>query len=132
MNSFPQVRTGVCHWRRMACMVAVLWSAGGVGADDWPQWRGPNRDGVWHEKGILHTFPAGGLKIRWRARVGPGYSSPVVAQGRVFVTDCELGPKAERRARERVHCFEEATGKALWAHSYAVQYPDYAWPPDAD
>src|SRR5438477_247300 len=34
-------------------------------ADDWPQWRGPDRDGVWHEKGIPDKFPAGGLKVRW-------------------------------------------------------------------
>src|SRR5437660_1242067 len=47
-------------------------------AEDWPQFRGPNRDGVWNESGILERFPAEGLKIRWRAPVGPGWSSPVV------------------------------------------------------
>ena len=61
-----------------------------VRADDWPQWRGPNRDGVWNETGILEKFPAGGLKVRWHAPVGIGFSSPVVAGGRVFVTDSEL------------------------------------------
>ena len=100
-----------------------------LGADDWTQWRGLHRDGVWNERGILEKFPAGGLKVRWRAAVGPGYSSPVVAQGRVFVTDCELGPKEKRQAKERVHCFDEATGKPVWTHSYDVNYPDYAWPP---
>src|SRR5260221_1253003 len=38
-------------------------------ADDWPQFRGPNRDGVWREAGILDTIPAAGLQIRWRAKV---------------------------------------------------------------
>src|SRR5205814_5199457 len=38
-----------------------------VRADDWPQWRGPNRDGVWRETGILESFPASGLAVRWRA-----------------------------------------------------------------
>src|SRR4051794_5244389 len=75
-------------------------------ADDWPQWRGPNRDGVWRESGILETFPKDGLKIRWRARVGPGYSGVVVAQGRVYVTDYQLQPESV----ERVLCFDEVTG----------------------
>src|ERR1700704_2974992 len=111
----------------VAGVIAVLLSVMSVRADDWPQWRGPNRDGVWHEKGILEKFPADGLRIRWRAPIGPGYSSPVVAEGRVFVTDCELGPKEKRKAKERVHCIGEATGKLLWTYSYEVNYPDYAW-----
>ena len=57
---------------------------------EWPQWRGPNRDGVWRENGILEAIPASGLQIRWRAKVSAGYSGPVVAQGRVFVTDISL------------------------------------------
>ena len=77
-----------------------------VRAEDWPQWRGPNRDGVWNETGIMECFPPGGLKISWRAPVGRGWSSPIVAQGRVYVTDVEL---AGHTARERVLCFDEAT-----------------------
>lgn len=93
-------------------------------ADDWPQWRGPNRDGVWSETGILESFPPDGLKVRWRALVGPGWSSPVVAQGQVYVTDSELmAPKA----KERVHCFDAATGKPIWTFSYEVSYPDWAF-----
>jgi outer membrane protein assembly factor BamB len=97
-------------------------------ADDWPQWRGPNRDGVWNETGIMETFPPGGLKISWRAPVGRGWSSPVVAQGRVYVTDVELTPPT---GRERVLCFDEANGKLLWSHPYAVGYPDWAFDPNA-
>src|SRR2546421_10133672 len=44
-------------------------------AEDWPQWRGSGRDGVWHERGIRKTFPTGGLPVRWRAPVGYGFSS---------------------------------------------------------
>ncbi len=88
-------------------------------ADDWPQWRGPNRDGVWRETGLLESIPATGLKVRWRARIGNGYSGPVVAQGRVFVTD-HLVPSEV----ERVLCFEEATGQPLWVQSYPCDYED--------
>jgi outer membrane protein assembly factor BamB len=57
--------------------------------------------------------------------VGPGWSSPVVARGRVYVTDAEL---SKPQARERVHCFDEATGKRLWTCSYDVTYPEWAFP----
>ena len=56
-------------------------------ADDWPQWLGPNRDGVWRETGILEQFPKDGPKIRWRKAIGSGYAGPAVAAGRVYVTD---------------------------------------------
>ncbi len=85
--------------------------------DDWPQWRGPNRDGVWRETGILETIPPDGLKTLWRVRIGAGYSAPVVAHGRVFVTDRQLQPDVER-----VLCFEEQTGSPLWAYSYPCDY----------
>jgi outer membrane protein assembly factor BamB len=97
-----------------------------VRAEDWPQWRGPNRDGVWNESGILESFPPGGLKISWRAPVGPGFSSPVVAQGRVYVTDSQV---SRPKARERVLCFDAKTGKSLWTHSYEAEYADWAYDP---
>src|SRR5437773_8518221 len=80
----------------------------GAMAADWPQFRGPNRDGRWEETGILESFPRDDLKIRWRHPVGGGFSSPVVSHGRVFVSDVEL---VKPSPRERVHCFEEKTGK---------------------
>jgi outer membrane protein assembly factor BamB len=99
-----------------------------VQAADWPQWRGPNRDGVWNETGILKTFPADGLKIRWRTPVGPGWSSPVVVRGRVYLTDMRLD---KPRAWERIQCFKESTGKLLWSReSELVSYPDWAFIPE--
>jgi len=59
------------------------------------------------------------LKVRWRVPVGWGYSSPVVAQGRVYLTDCDA---ALPKAKERVLCFDEATGKPLWDYSTDVTY----------
>jgi outer membrane protein assembly factor BamB len=111
---------------RFAALTLPLLLAVAVEAKDWPQFRGPNRDAVWNETGILQTFPADGLKIRWRAPVGPGWSSPVVAQGRVFLTDAHLQKPS---VRERVHCFDEATGKPLWTYGYDVTYPDWVWVP---
>ncbi|MEQ1853053.1 MAG: PQQ-binding-like beta-propeller repeat protein [Chthoniobacteraceae bacterium] len=103
---------------------------GGVGAaasaDDWPQFRGPDRDAVWKETGIAQTFPADGLKVAWRAPVGNGLSSPVVAKSRVFLIGSEL---AKPKARERVHCLDGKTGRPLWTHAYDVTYPDWAFDP---
>ena len=97
-------------------------------AGDWPQWRGANRDGVWNETGILESFPSGGLKVSWRVPIGRGWSSPIVSHGRVYVTDVQVVPPA---ARERVLCFEEATGKLRWSQEYSVAYPDWAFEPSA-
>ncbi|MBI3866627.1 MAG: PQQ-like beta-propeller repeat protein [Planctomycetia bacterium] len=93
----------------------------GLHADDWPQWRGPNRDGVWTETGILQSFPADALKFLWRTPVGLGLSSPVVAEGRVFVTDVDL---TRPLTKERVLCFEAASGKPLWTYVYEAEYPE--------
>jgi outer membrane protein assembly factor BamB len=103
-----------------------LLSVAAARAEDWPQFRGPNRDGVWHETGILQTFPTGGLKVRWRNRVGVGWSSPVVAEGRVFVTDALLRKPS---VKERILCFDEATGKPLWTYAYDVTYSEWVWVP---
>jgi WD40 repeat protein len=110
----------ICPSFRKALPLAVpLLVAMLARADDWPQWRGPNRDGVWRESGTLTAIPESGLKVRWRARIGRGYSGPVVARGRVYVTDHQLRPEVER-----VLCFEEATGRPLWTHSYHCDYQD--------
>jgi hypothetical protein len=98
-------------------------------ADDWPQWRGPNRDGVCGETGLLESFPAGGLKVCWRAPAGWGFSSPVVAQGRVYLADSEVvkpralapmkWPQGDARAgpgsplRLRLSCEERTSGRDL-------------------
>ena len=110
--------------RLAAVLLVALILTVAVRADDWPQWRGPNRDGVWSETGILETFPPSGLKILWRAPVGIGFSSPVVADGRVYVTDSEL---AKPKARERVHAFDALSGKQVWSYAYDVNYPENAF-----
>ncbi len=108
-------------------------AAGPAFAEDWPQWRGPTRDGVWNEQGILEKFPAGGPPVRWRAPLGPGYSGPAVAGGRVFVLDrTPSDPGAEVKVawnvrnqstdQERVICLDEATGRVLWTHVYPCKY----------
>ena len=100
----------------LATALALSTASFAAHADDWPQWRGAERRGVWHEDGILERFPEDGLRFVWRAPIGPGYGGPAVAEGRVFATDFERLPG--NRGRERLVVLEETTGKQLWEHSW--------------
>jgi outer membrane protein assembly factor BamB len=92
--------------------------------EDWPQWRGTNRDGVWRESGLIDKFPSSELTPKWRVPIGSGYCGPTVANGRVFVMDRVTEPESI----ERVHCFDEQTGKTIWSHEYACDYGRIAYP----
>ncbi len=77
-------------------------------AVDWPQWRGPNRDGISRETGLLQAWPSAGPKRVWLSRdIGIGYSAPVVANGRLFV----MGTKG---GKEQLFAKEAKSGKPLW------------------
>lgn len=79
---------------------------------DWPQWRGPNRDGISKETGLLKEWPANGPPLMWKASgAGGGYSSFAVANGRLFT----LGLRGDR---EYVVAFDVATGKQAWATAH--------------
>jgi outer membrane protein assembly factor BamB len=95
-----------------------------VAAEDWPQWRGKNRDGAWTETGILEKFAGPQIPLKWQVEVGSGYSGPTVAEGRVFLTDRVHEP----RSTERVLCFDEQTGKPLWRYEYPAEYGRVGYP----
>jgi len=100
----------------LAC--AEIAGAGEKALNEWPQWRGPDRDGVWHETGLIDRFDAPQIPIQWRAAIGSGYSGPTVAGGRVYVSDRVRKPKQI----ERVHCFDAKSGRELWTHAYDCAY----------
>lgn len=84
---------------------------GSAHASDWPQWLGPNRDGVSTEKvDSWKEAPA----VVWRHEIGSGYSSPVVANGRTFV-HARVGDQQE----EELVAFDAISGKLLWREKYA-------------
>ena len=104
-----------------ACALACLLSGTALlHAEDWPEWRGRGRLGVWNETGILERFPDGGLEVQWRTPVGGGYAGPAVADGRVFVTD--YVQQRGLRGVERAWGLEEETGRVLWMHEWEVNY----------
>lgn len=102
-----------------------------IAAEDWPEWRGQGRLGVWRETGIIETFPKAGLKLRWSTPIASGYSGPAVAGGRVYVTDYRQ--TEPNKGFERALCLDEKTGKVLWAREWRVDYTglDYALGPRA-
>jgi outer membrane protein assembly factor BamB len=93
-----------------ALLFAVLLGGSSFGAD-WPNWRGPNGNGVSDEAGWTTDWPAGGPKVLWRASLGNGFSSMAVSSGKVYamgnVNDNDI-----------VYCFDAATGDELWRRSY--------------
>src|SRR5436853_5156986 len=89
MKTFPRL-----HGRTFGLVLGFLTIAV-LHGDDWPQWLGPQRDGVWRESGIVEKFPTNGLTFRWRVPVGGGYSGPAVANGRVYVMDRQLAKDAK-------------------------------------
>ncbi|NLS93376.1 MAG: PQQ-binding-like beta-propeller repeat protein [Planctomycetaceae bacterium] len=112
-------------------LLAVLATQSAPG-DDWPQWRGPSRDGVWRESGIVDKLPAEPA-YRWRVPIGGGFAGPAVAGGRVFVADRIVGKSQAEPVNqwnvadpveggERVLCLEQQTGRILWQHQYPCRY----------
>jgi outer membrane protein assembly factor BamB len=101
----------------MACAVALAVFSLSAMADDWPQWRGPNRDGISKETGWLTAWPAEGPKQLWTASVGIGYSSFSVSKGRLYT----MGNVAEK---DYIYCLDAETGKQKWAHEYACPSKD--------
>jgi len=99
------------QFTRLAALVvftiSLTFAPGTACAADWPQWRGPNRDGVSAEKGWSTAAP----KVLWKASLGPGCSSFAVVDDRVFTmgNDKDTGS---------VYCIDAKSGKILWQYSY--------------
>jgi outer membrane protein assembly factor BamB len=88
-------------------------------AEDWPQWRGPNRDGVWQAKNLVDQLPEGQLPLDWSVDIGAGYCGPTVANGRVYVMDRQT---SDGKQTERIVCLDSKTGAQLWVHEYDAPY----------
>jgi outer membrane protein assembly factor BamB len=106
-------------WSATALCLALV-AAATLRADDWPEWRGSGRAGVWHETGLLDRFPDDGLHLTWRVPVHAGYSGPAVAGGRVFLTDARR--VSGSRMVERARALDEHTGAELWAVEWDANY----------
>jgi outer membrane protein assembly factor BamB len=107
----------------VALTAALLFGAGQLAAQDWPQWRGPNRDN--HVTGFAEpkAWPKA-LTKKWTVTVGVGEASPVLVGDRLYVIGRQGGD-------EVISCRDAASGKELWKDSYAAPFKargDQAYP----
>src|SRR5215204_4766731 len=85
-------------------------------AVNWPQWRGPNRDGISKETGLLKQWPAEGPPLAWKTTgAGRGYSSFSISDGRLYT----MGLRGDR---EFIIASDLATGKEAWATAHGSAF----------
>ena len=94
------------------CLIASI-----VAGADWPQFRGPNRDGISPESAVLKSWPASGPKVLWKAPLGEGYSQVVSTKGRLYTL-------AQQGEEQVAIAFDGATGKRLWRTRIDREYND--------
>lgn len=105
--------------RSIAILFALILPASGF-AEDWPQWRGVNRDSILSPAEQVNRLPTGVAPRKWSVEIGGGYSGPTVADGRVYVMD--RGPRDASKQIERILCFAAGDGELVWQHSYEAKY----------
>ncbi len=100
--------------RLIAVVLFMFGFTQSTGAQDWTQWRGPTRDGLVPAANVPVSWPDS-LRRAWRIEIGEGYSSPIVADGRVFV-------HSRRDPDEIVMAIELTSGKILWQQKYPATF----------
>ncbi len=101
--------------RNLALVLGFCLLASVVWASDWPQWRGPDRDGVSKETGLLKSWPEGGPKLLWSVTgLGAGFSHPSIAKGTIYVTGMTDN-------KEFISAFD-MDGKLKWKTEYGNAY----------
>ena len=91
-------------------------------AAEWPNWRGPNHNGISTEKGWLTSWPKEGPKELWKVELGRSHSSVAIMAGYVYT----MGRDADR---DTVVCLDADTGKIVWKHVYPAADSDYGGGP---
>ena len=110
----PGVRTMRVSRVLLLVVLSSLLSGPASHAGDWPQFRGPDRNAISKETGLLRKWPEGGPTVLWRTDVCEGYSSPAIVAGRVYLNDYDREAKAWL-----VRCLTLDEGKELWRFSEA-------------
>jgi outer membrane protein assembly factor BamB len=101
-------------------LLTMVLFTGAAPGEDWPEWRGKGRAGVWNETGIADKFTTQALAAKWRTPLNAGFSGPAVSAGRLYITDFKKS--AGMKGTERALCLDEKTGKILWSREWAADY----------
>jgi len=111
-----------CRWLALAIAGCCCLFTTSAWAADWPQWRGPNRDGKSADTGLLKEWPKDGPPLAWKITgLGGGYSGPSIAAGRIF-------GMSNRGDDEVVWALSETDGKELWASRLGPAFKQPGWP----
>jgi outer membrane protein assembly factor BamB len=116
--------------KMIIAMIVLFLCVPEIYAQDWPQYFGPNRDGVSSQKGILRTWPEKGPEVLWTVNVGIGYGGPVIKDGKIYLLD------RDDKVGDKLRCFELSSGKELWSFAYdapgSVMFPGSRCVPTVD
>ncbi len=104
----------------LLCGLLVLAGTAAAAEDDWPDWRGPNRDGTSPETGLPASWSPDGENLAWRVPFG-GRSAPIVVGGQVYIQNA-VGE--DETLQERLMAFDTAGGELLWEHRFNVYLSD--------
>jgi outer membrane protein assembly factor BamB len=96
------------------CLTAAVVGQNRPAGPDWPQWRGPNRDGSLATFAAPPTWPEN-LTRRWKVEVGTGYATPIVVANRVYAF-------SRQDEDEVMRALDAETGKTIWETRYATQF----------
>ena len=105
------IKVDVVRFALGICMVGLA-LCGHVVAADWPNWRGPNHNGISNETDWITTWPDDGPKVLWKASLGTGFASMAVSNGRVYA----MGNVNDN---DVLYCFDADTGREVWKKSYS-------------
>ena len=98
----------------------VFAAAATVSVGDWPDWRGPNRDGISREKNLPEKWSLSGQNLAWKAPYG-GRSAPIILGDHLYLQNTAGKGETEQ---ERVLCFNADTGRLLWEHRFNIYQSD--------
>ena len=103
--------------RAVFLIILLLRFSPQIRAEDWPQFLGPNRNGISVETGLLEKFPTNSAPLVWEKKIGTGYSAPSVRDGKLVLFHRVAG-------EEVVEELDAITGKAIWRYAYPSSFQD--------
>ncbi|MBO7553416.1 MAG: PQQ-binding-like beta-propeller repeat protein [Bacteroidaceae bacterium] len=116
--------------RRLLISTAMLALALSMQAQDWPQFMGPDRNGITSQPGLLRTWPESGPEVLWSTNLGIGFGGPVVKAGKVYLLD------RDDEVGDTMRCYDLNTGQELWNFGYSspgsVMFPGSRTVPAVD
>jgi outer membrane protein assembly factor BamB len=105
-------------------MVVCMFCSVRAFSQEWADWRGTDRKGLWDATGVVHKFTADTIPVKWSVPCGAGYNGPTVSGGKVYFMERVQQPEEQ----ERVVCLDAGTGSRIWTFAYTCPYMSVGYP----